>query len=65
MNAGTANQQSRHSPITADDVKLAFKSSELYFEPLWQRMGQKLIQEDILHADETELRVLHEPDRKA
>ena len=41
------------------------KSSELYFEPLWQRMRQKLLQEDILHADETELQVLHEPDRKA
>ena len=41
------------------------KSTELYFEPIWERMKEKLLKENILHADETTLEVLREPDRKA
>ncbi len=41
------------------------KSTELYFEPIWKRMREKLLEEDILHADETTLEVLREPGRKA
>ena len=41
------------------------KSTELYFEPMWKRMREKLLKEDILHADETTLQVLQEPGRKA
>ena len=41
------------------------KASELYFKPMVQRMREMLIQEEILHADETRLQVLHEPERKA
>ena len=41
------------------------KSTELYFEPIWKRMREKLISENILHADETTLEVLREPGRKA
>ena len=41
------------------------KSTELYFEPIWKRMRKKLLEEEILHADETTLQVLQEPGRKA
>ena len=41
------------------------KSSELWLEPLWQQMKTQLLQNDILHADETTLQVLNEPGRKA
>lgn len=41
------------------------KSSELWLEPLWQQMKIWLLQNDILHADETTLQVLNEPGRKA
>lgn len=41
------------------------KSTELYFEPIWKRMREKLLEEEILHADETTLQVLQEPGRKA
>ena len=41
------------------------KSTELYFEPIWKRMREKLLKEEILHADETTLEVLREPGRKA
>ena len=41
------------------------KSTELYFEPIWERMKEKLLKENILHADETTLEVLREPGRKA
>ena len=41
------------------------KSTELYFEPIWKRMREKLLEEEILHADETTLEVLREPGRKA
>ena len=40
------------------------RATEMYFEPLWQRMRQKLIEEEILHGDETPLQVLHEPGKK-
>ena len=38
--------------------------TELYFDPIWKRMHEKLLEETILHADETTLQVLHEPNRK-
>ena len=41
------------------------KSTELYFEPIWKRMREMLLKEEILHADETTLQVLREPERKA
>ena len=41
------------------------KSTELYFEPIWKRMRELLLKEEILHADETTLEVLREPGRKA
>ncbi len=41
------------------------KSTELYFEPIWKQMREKLLEEEILHADETTLEVLREPGRKA
>ena len=41
------------------------KSTELYFEQIWKRMREKLLKEEILHADETTLEVLREPGRKA
>ena len=41
------------------------KSTELYFEPIWKRMREILLKEEILHADETTLQVLREPGRKA
>lgn len=41
------------------------KSTELYFEPMWKRMHEILLKEEILHADETTLEVLREPGRKA
>ena len=41
------------------------KACELWLEPIWDLMKVLLLEEDILHADETTLQVLHEPDRKA
>ena len=41
------------------------KSTELYFEPMWNLMHKMLLGEDILHADETTLQVLREAGRKA
>jgi len=41
------------------------KSSKLWLEPLWQQMKIQLLKEEVLHADETTLQVLNEPDRKA
>ena len=40
-------------------------SSERWFKPLYQRMQEQLLLRDVLHADETTLQVLHEPDRPA
>ncbi len=41
------------------------RACELYLEPIWDLMKVLLLEEDILHADETTLQVLHELDRKA
>ena len=41
------------------------RACELYLEPIWDLMKVLLLEEDILHADETTLQVLHEPERKA
>ena len=38
--------------------------TELYLDPIWKRMHEKLLKETILHADETTLQVLREPNRK-
>jgi len=40
-------------------------SSERWLKHLYQRMKEYLLLRDILHADETTLQVLHEPDRPA
>lgn len=39
--------------------------AEIWLKPVYDRLHELLLQEDILHADETELQVLHEPGRKA
>ena len=41
------------------------KASENWLEPLYNRMHEIMMQKDILHADETEVQVLQEPDRAA
>jgi len=41
------------------------KGSELWLRPLYERMYEHLLKEEILHADETTVQVLKEPDRKA
>ena len=41
------------------------RACELYLEPIWDLMRVLLLEEDILHADETTLQVLHELNRKA
>ena len=41
------------------------KGSELWLQPLFQRMHEHLLEQDILHADETTLQVLQEPGRGA
>lgn len=37
--------------------------ADRWLRPLYDRMHERLLQQDILHADETTLQVLHEPDR--
>lgn len=37
--------------------------ADRWLRPLYERMHERLLQQDILHADETTLQVLHEPDR--
>jgi len=39
--------------------------ADRWLRPLYDRMHEHLLQQDILHADETTLQVLHEPDRSA
>ncbi len=39
--------------------------SETWLTPLYKKLHQQLLQEEIIHADETELQVLHEPGKKA
>lgn len=41
------------------------RACEMYLEPMWDLMKVLLLEEDILHADETTLQVLNEPERKA
>lgn len=41
------------------------KSSELWLEPLYDRLHEFLLKRDILHSDETTLQVLREEDREA
>ncbi len=41
------------------------KSSELWLKPIYNLLKQELLKDDILHADETILEVIHEPGRKA
>lgn len=41
------------------------ESAGRWLVPLYHAMRQRLLQEEILHADETTLQVLHEPDRAA
>ena len=39
--------------------------SEKWLTPLYKELQKRLLQEEILHADETELQVLHEPGKAA
>jgi len=41
------------------------KAASLWFKPVYDRMKAELLKQDILHADETTLQVLHEPGKKA
>lgn len=41
------------------------QASDRWLKQLYDRMREHLLAKDILHADETTLQVLHEPDRKA
>lgn len=41
------------------------QASDRWLKQLYERMREHLLAKDILHADETTLQVLHEPDRKA
>ena len=41
------------------------KATEVRLQPVFDRIHTHLLRESILHADETTLQVLHEPDRKA
>lgn len=41
------------------------KCVELYFESLYERLHEKLLQRDVLHTDETTLQVLKEFDKPA
>ena len=39
--------------------------TDLYLDKIWKRMHEKILEESILHADETRVQVLREPGRKA
>lgn len=39
------------------------ESAELWLKPLYNRLHEKLLEEDVLHADETTVQVLHEEGR--
>ena len=41
------------------------KACSLWLKPIWQRMKERLVKEEVLHADETTLQVLKEAGRKA
>lgn len=40
-------------------------AAEEWLNPLWKRMKQRLLQQSVIHADETVVQVLREPGRKA
>ena len=40
------------------------KASETYLAPVYEQLHRELLKRDILHADETTLQVLHEPEKK-
>jgi len=40
------------------------RCTEEYFAPLVERIREDMVQRDILHADETQVQVLKEPERK-
>ena len=39
--------------------------TEQYFRPIYDKLRLKLLDADLIHADETEVQVLHEPGRRA
>jgi len=39
--------------------------AEQYFRPVYEELRLKLLEAELIHADETPLQVLHEPDRRA
>ena len=39
------------------------KASETYLEPIYEQLHRELLTREVLHADETTLQVLHEPDK--
>ena len=41
------------------------KAGSAWLKPVYERMKTELLKQDILHADETTLQVLHEPGKKA
>ncbi len=41
------------------------KASDLWLKPVYEQMKVELLKQDVLHADETTLQVLHEPGKKA
>ena len=41
------------------------RSTEDWLEPIYSRLKETLLEEDVLHADETVVQVLHEPGKKA
>ena len=40
-------------------------AAELWVKPIWKSMRTELLASSVIHADETVIQVLHEPDRKA
>lgn len=60
-------QQFHHLGITLLRQNLAnwIVKGSVWLEPVYQRMREHLLKEDIIHSDETTLQVLHEKDRKA
>lgn len=61
-------QQFKYSGIPLSRQTLSnwlLKATESWLEPVYRRLHEQLLQEPILHADETTLQVLKEPGRKA
>ena len=40
-------------------------SAQMRVKPVWEQMKRELLTSSVIHADETVVQVLHEPDRKA